>query len=124
MTMALSLIVATLGIATAIGHSMIGESKILRPLYAQNQSAILKAPAMRAVIRAVWHTPSFTWAVLGLAVLVAHIQGGNRLLSIVAALIFAVSGAGNLISLRRLHFGGLMLVAAAAFTIADWHYAL
>ena len=35
-------------------------------------------------------------------------------------LIFAGSGIGNLTALRRAHFGGLMLLTAAALTTADW----
>jgi hypothetical protein len=114
--------VAALGVATAIGHSVIGERFILGPLYAGTPSGILKSRATRAVIRAVFHMPSLAWAVLGVAVVVARIEGGNLLLSVVAAVLFAGSGIGNLVALRRPHFGGLMLVAAAALTLADLRY--
>jgi hypothetical protein len=66
--------------------------------------------------------PSLAWAVLGVAVVVARIEGGNPLLSVVAAILFAGSGIGNLVALRRPHFGGLMLLAAAALTLADLRY--
>ncbi len=62
--------------------------------------------------------PSMAWAVLGIAVLAARIEGGNPLLSIVAATIFTGSGIGNLAALRR-HIGGLMMLGAAALTLTD-----
>jgi hypothetical protein len=49
----------------------------------------------------------------------ARIEGGNQLLSIVAAIIFTASGLGNLTALRRPHIGGLMILGAAALTLAD-----
>ena len=60
-----------------------------------------------------------TWVVLSLGVLAARIEGGNQLFSIVAAIIFMVSGAGNVVALRRLHFSGLLLLGVAALTLAD-----
>ena len=119
MTIVFATGVAILGIATAIGHSVIGERKIFPPLYAGNLQGILKSRATRDVLRVVFHMPSLTWAVLGIAVLVARLDGGNALLSIVAAIVFGVSGIGNLVALRRPHFGGLMLLVATALTLMD-----
>jgi hypothetical protein len=118
MAAALATGVAILGIATAVGHSVISECAILGPLYAGSPGGILRSRATRSVIRAVFHMPSLMWAVLGIAVLLARLEGGNPLLSIVAATLFAASGVGNLAALRRPHFGGLMLVGAAALTLA------
>jgi hypothetical protein len=72
MTIAFAAGAAILGIATAIGHSLISERKILGPLYAGNPGGVLKSHRTRAVIRAVFHMPSIAWAVLGIAVLAAH----------------------------------------------------
>jgi hypothetical protein len=110
---------AALGIAGAIGHSVIGERQILGPLYAGNPGGVLKSRRTRAILRAVFHMPSMAWAVLGLGVLAARLEGGNQLLSIVATILFAGSGIGNLVALRQLHFGGLILLGAAALTLAD-----
>ncbi len=118
MTIAFAAGAAILGIATAIGHSLISERKILGPLYAGNPGGVLKSRPTRAIIRAVFHMPSMAWAVLGIAVLAARIEGGNPLLSIVAATIFTGSGIGNLAALRR-HIGGLMMLGAAALTLTD-----
>jgi hypothetical protein len=118
MTIAFAAGAAILGIATAIGHSLMSERTILGRLYADNPGGVLKSRRTRAVIRAVFHMPSLAWAILGIAVLAARIQGDNPLLSIVAATIFTVSGIGNLAALRR-PFLGLMLLGAAALTLAD-----
>jgi hypothetical protein len=112
--------VAILAIATAFGHSLLGERKILLPLFAEPRSGLLASRAMRDVLRVIMHLPSMTWVVLGIAVLAARMDGGNPPLSLVAALIFAGSGIGNLAALRRAHFGGLMLLSAAALTAVDW----
>jgi hypothetical protein len=119
MTIALAAGAAALAVAAAIGHSVISERAILAPLYAGERTGILKSRATRAIIRAVFHMPSLAWAVLGLAVLAARLEGGNPLLSIVAAILFAGSGLGNLVALRRPHFGGLILLGAAGLTLAD-----
>jgi hypothetical protein len=109
-----------LGLATAIGHSLLSERLILRPLEQDSHVRQLLRRSTRRVMRLVFHLPSAAWAVLGVAVVAARLSGGNGLLSLVAALLFAISGIGNLTALRRLHFGGLMLVAAAGLTAADW----
>jgi hypothetical protein len=119
MTIAFAAGAAILGIATAIGHSLISERKILGPLYAGHPGGVLRSRRTRAVIRAVFHMPSIGWAVLGIAVLAARIQGGNPLLSIVAAIIFTASGIDNLAAHRHPHFGDLILLGAAGLTLAD-----
>ena len=119
MTIAFAAGAAILGVACAIGHSLISERKFLRPLHAEPRTGPFAARSMRDITRVVFHIPSMAWAVLGIAVLVARMEGGNQLLSIVAAILFAGSGIGNLAALRRPHFGGLMLLGAAALTLAD-----
>jgi hypothetical protein len=55
MTIAFAAGAAILGIATAIGHSLISERKILGPLYAGNPGGVLKSRRTRAVIRGLSH---------------------------------------------------------------------
>jgi hypothetical protein len=119
MTIAIAAGAAVLGISCAVGHSLISERKLLRPLYAEPRTRLFTARSTRDVTRVVFHIPSMAWVVLGIAVLVARIEGGNQLLSIVAAIIFAGSGIGNLAALRRPHSGGLLMLGAAALTLAD-----
>lgn len=120
MTVAFAAGAAILGTAGAVGHSWLGERKIFGPLYAGKPGGILASRATRDVIRAVFHIPSLTWAVLGLALLAARLDGGNLPLSIAAATVFAASGIGNLAALRRTHPGGLILLTAAGLTLIDW----
>lgn len=119
MTVAFAAGVAVLGIAGAIGHSLISERRFLRPLYAEPRTGLFAARSARAITRGIFHMPSMVWVVLGLAVLAARVEGGNPLLSIVAAIIFTASGVGNLAALRRPHIGGLLMLGAAALTLAD-----
>jgi hypothetical protein len=119
MTIAFAAGAAILSIACAIGHSLISERKFLRPLYAEPRSGVFAARSMRDITRVVFHIPSMAWAVLGMAVLAARIEGGSQLLSIVAAIVFTASGIGNLAALRRPHIGGLLMLGAAALTLAD-----
>ncbi len=114
-----AIIVAALGLIVAIAHSVIGERAILGPLYRERTTGLLAARAMRDIIRAVFHIPSLAWAGLGVAVLLNRLQSGSDLLPITAAIIFALSGIGNLAALRRPHPGGLILLAMAMATVAD-----
>jgi hypothetical protein len=103
-----------------VGHSVLSERLFLRPLNRDDHFRKLFRAQARAVMRVVFHLPSVIWAIIGLAVFVARLSGGNALLSAVAVAIFAISGLGNLAALRKPHFGGLMLLAAAGLTFADW----
>ena len=111
---------ALLGAATAVGHSLLSERLFLGPLNKDEHFRKLFRPRARAVMRVVFHRPSVTWTIVGLAVVAARLSGGNALLSAVAGAIFLISGLGNLAALRKAHFGGLMLLAAAGMTFADW----
>jgi hypothetical protein len=119
MTIAFAVGAAVLAVACAVGHSLISERVLLGPLYAESCMGLLASRATRDIIRVIFHIPSIVWAVLGIAVVAARIQGGNTLISIVAAIIFTASGLGNLAALRSPHLGGLLLLGAAAFTLAD-----
>ena len=112
-------IVAALGLIVAIAHSVLGERVILGPLYREQTSGLLAARATRDVIRAVFHVPSLAWAGLSIAVLLNRLQSGSDLLPVTAAIIFALSGIGNLAALRRPHPGGLILLGMAMVTVAD-----
>jgi hypothetical protein len=119
MTMVFAAGTAALSIVSAIGHSVISERKFLRPLYAEPRTGLFAVRSVRDITRGIFHMPSMVWVVLGLGVLAARLEGGNQLLSIVAAIIFTASGVGNVVALRRLHFSGLLLLGAAALTLAD-----
>jgi hypothetical protein len=112
--------VAILGIAIGMLHSMIGERRILGPLYAETHTGILRPRATQAIIRAVWHLPSIFWAALGIAVYFSRLAGGLPIVSIMAAALFAISGIANLFALRRPFVGGFMLLTTSALCLIDW----
>lgn len=114
--------VAVLGLIVAIAHSILGERVILGPLYRERTEGLLAARAMRDIVRAVFHIPSLVWVGLGIAVLLNRMQAGSDLLPITAAIIFALSGIGNLVALRRPHPGGIILLTMAIATIADLRF--
>jgi hypothetical protein len=119
MSLLMAAIVALLGVFAGVAHSTLGERYYFRKLALEDQHGVLKPRYARPVIRAVFHLPSVTWAVLGVAVLIARLDGGDVLISAVAAIIFAVSGAANIWALRAPHFGGLILLTMAGLTVAD-----
>ncbi len=119
MGLVIAVVVALLGAVAGTAHSALGERYYFRKLALEDQRGVLAPRYARPVIRAVWHLPSVTWAVLGIAVLAARLQGGDLLISVVAAVLFAASGAANLMALRMPHFGGLLLLAASALAVAD-----
>lgn len=109
---------AVIAVLTGAAHSAIGERAIFKALREEKETVL--GPRIKAVLRAVWHMPSITWAALGIGVAVARLTGGDPLLSLIAAVIFIASGIGNMTALRKAHFGGLLLFTAAALTAADW----
>ena len=112
--------VAILGSLIGALHSTIGERRILRPLYAETQTGILCSRSTQSIVRAVWHLPSLFWATMGIAIYYSRLVGGVPILSFLAAAVFAVSGAANLIALRRPFVGGILLLAASALCLIDW----
>ncbi len=117
-----AIVAAILGVIVGIAHSVLGERVLLGPLYKEPTTGVLASRSSRDIIRAVFHIPTIAWSALGIAVLVNRLQGGGDLLPLTAAIIFVLSGIGNLAALRRPHPGGLILLAMAAATLADIYY--
>ena len=113
---------AILGVIVGIAHSVLGERVLLGPLYKEPSTGVLANRSSRDIIRAVFHIPTIAWAGLGIAVLVNRLQDGSDLLPFTAAIIFVLSGIGNLAALRRPHPGGLILLAMAAASLADIYF--
>lgn len=114
-----AVVTALLGTIVAIAHSVLSERVLLRPLYAEQSSVVLAQKSSRDIIRAVVHMPSLAWAALAIAVMVNRWTDGSDLMPITAAIVFAISGLGNLLALKRPHPGGLILLAMAALSLAD-----
>ena len=124
MTFFLAAAVAVLGVVVGIAHSTIGERRIFRPLMMEDQRGVLAGRTAQPIMRAVWHLPSLVWATLGVAVLVARLEGGDIFVTVIAALVFAASGVANLTALRMPHFGGLLLLALSGLVVADGWFAV
>lgn len=110
---------ALLGTGVAIAHFIIGDRVVLQPLFREQTGGILAAKPMRDLTWAMFQLHSLVWAALGIAVLLNRWQGGSDLVAGLAVLIFTVSGAANLLVLRRPHPGGILLLLAAAASAAD-----
>jgi hypothetical protein len=98
---------------------VLSERVLLGPLYRERREGMLAQKPTRDIIRAVVHMPSMAWAGLAIGVLVNRMAGGGDVLPVLAIIIFAVSGAMNLLALRKAHPGGIILLAMAITTFAD-----
>ncbi|MEM8918181.1 MAG: hypothetical protein AAGE37_04905 [Pseudomonadota bacterium] len=117
-----AILAAVLGLIVGIAHSVLGERVLLGPLYREPSTGVLASRSSRDIIRAVFHIPTIAWSALGIAVLINRMQDGGDLLPLTAAIIFGISGVGNLAALRRPHPGGLILLAMAAAALADIYF--
>ncbi len=120
MSMIPAIALAATSVVIGIAHSILGERLILGPLSRERRSEVFAPPARRAILRAVWHLPSLAWSAVGIAVLAARLTGGSAIVTLLAIVLFSVSGLANLAALRSPHIGGFLLIAAAALTVADW----
>lgn len=117
-----------LGVASAAGHSWLSERYVLRPLLAESDSRVLASPAMRRLMRAVWHLPSASWALTGVLTygFVHHGMVNDLTASqsappvwfvVYGALVYGLPAAANAWALRKVHPGNVLLSLAAALLI-------
>ena len=109
------------GLGTAIGHSVLGEQRILRPLYAERSAeGVLEPIATRRILRAVFHLPSFFWVLTALLTFgfVWHGTTPPSWFVVYGAVLYGGSAIGNFWGLRRLHVGNVLLSAAAISLVA------
>ncbi len=114
-----AILTAVLGVVVAIAHSVLSERVLLGPLYQERTGGMLSSKPTRDIIRMLVHMPSIAWAGLAIAVLINRLQNGSDLLPVLAIMVFAISGLGNLLALRRPHPGGIILLAMALASLAD-----
>jgi hypothetical protein len=107
---------AIVALATAIGHSYIGETMLYGPLFAEAEhSGVMKSQTLRRVARAVWHLPSLCWLLMAIMSLVMAQQGVIAIVPLYFAIaVYVSSAAGNFIATRGRHFGWMLLSLAAA----------
>jgi len=104
------------GIATAFGHSFLGEKKLLGPLYHEScAGGVLASSATRRTLRAVFHLPSITWLLTGVLTFgfVYHNTTPPIWFAIYGIALYGFSAVGNFWGLRRLHVGNILLTIAA-----------
>ncbi len=110
------LISSLAGVATAFGHSWLGETMILRPLYRERKDQGVLAPAAtRRILRAVFHLPSLAWALTAIMTFgfVYHGTTPPIFFTVYGAALYGLSAMGNLWGLRRVHVGNVLLTIAA-----------
>ena len=105
--------------AAAIVHSYLGEARLIRPLYTeQEHSGVMKSLTWRRLVRAVWHLPSLCWVLMALmTILLARQEPIPSIPFYFASAVYGVSGMGNFIATRGKHFGWIVLFAAAALLL-------
>lgn len=104
MTLALPIAIAVLAVAVAVAHSWLSERIVIPHIPARSTR----------IVRAVFHLPSFAWAIAGIGVLAAGIRGDGPVMAIAAAALFFVSAVGNIVGAGRFHFGAVLLGVLAA----------
>jgi Protein of unknown function (DUF3995) len=107
------LLAAACLLVLAVGHSLLGELKLLGPLL---RAPLPPLPVSRLfalqVLRLAWHVTSLAW--LGLAALLLWTPGSR---GIVCA-VLVVSGVATLLAARGAHFAWALFLAGAAALLA------
>lgn len=104
--------VASCLVTLAIAHSVLGESGLLRPLFAAQWSTPMPRDAVEKVLRFAWHLTSLAWLALA-----AIVVGGDQLL--VAGLLSLASAAAIFVMLRGHLAWPIFLLAGIAGLRAD-----
>ena len=122
---------AAAGFASAIGHSLLSEKILLRPMFAaRGDNRVLQNAATRRVIRWVFHLPSIVWALtaaakLFLAAGAPYTDDWRRstlpAFAFFGAAIYFRAAVVNAYALRRIHLGNVLLtIAGAGLLLGAW----
>ena len=112
---------AFLTVAVGVVHSWLGEKRLIGPLVApERRHGILAASAFsRGVLRVAWHITTLAWwgfaAILG-ALASAPLDGQTRIVLVIIAVMFLLSGVITLIASRGRHLAWPVFLAIAALT--------
>ncbi|CAN5323812.1 hypothetical protein BH11PSE11_BH11PSE11_28900 [soil metagenome] len=106
---------AALMVLVGLLHSWLGEQKLLRPLFAKCDAALMQ-PQRKNFLRAAWHLGSATWIALASILLCLSLPRREAQVAAMAivSLSFALFGALNFLISRGRHPGWVVLLAIAA----------
>jgi hypothetical protein len=110
---------SALACVAALVHSLIGELKVYRPLFAATEfSGAMQSQTWRRVTRAVWHLPSVCWLLMAsMVLLLARDSAYDPIPFYFASAVYATSALGNFVATRGRHIGWVVLTAAAALLL-------
>ena len=109
---------ASLLLATAGIHSILGETRLISPLLKQREG-VLASDLARFLLRAVWHIMSITFAIIATALIASAESQSATKTVLLAATAIGIGGAGVLdaIGSRGRHIGWPLLVLIGAFAL-------
>ncbi len=103
-----------LGIAAALVHGYLGETKVFT-------SPRIPAGRARLLLRGVWHCSVVDWAVMGALLILVPTLGSDRArIAIISAsaVVFAAGAIGNAWASRGRHFGWVWLAMVVGLALA------
>ncbi|MGA2003456.1 MAG: hypothetical protein ABSG70_08745 [Terriglobales bacterium] len=118
MSNVLVLLAAMLLMVTASVHSVLGEQRLIRPLFARREG-ILASELARFVLRFAWHLTSITWLVVGLILVQLVRSPTTARFWAVAATGVAFTGVGlfDAVASRGRHIGWPLLTGIGVATL-------
>jgi hypothetical protein len=103
-----------LGIAAALVHGYLGETKVFA-------SPRIPAGRARLLLRGVWHCSVVDWVVMGALLMLVPTMGSDRArIAIISAsaVVFAAGAIGNAWASRGRHFGWVWLAVVVGLALA------
>jgi hypothetical protein len=112
---------AALLILTAIVHSVLGERRLLKPLY-QQTSGILASSLARFILRFAWHLTSLSWLVLAIILLSFQFQPAHAMsIALIATgVAFTAAGLFDAYGSRGRHIGWPLLTGIGIAALLAW----
>ncbi len=121
MTPILLSIAATIMVATMLVHSILGQSRLIRPLLDEH-AGVMQRPLARFIVPFVWHLTSLIGFILA-AILLAWAWAPDYAQSVgvvATGTIFTIAGVVDAIGSRREHVGWPFLLAIGLLSLATF----
>ena len=104
------------GIAVALIHGALGETKVFA-------KATIQPESLRTLIRLIWQAGTVAWIGGGVLLIAAPSFGSERArhwIVVTLACVFAFGALGNALATRGKHFGWMALTAVVALAVAGY----